>query len=210
MDLQVPPKMKIITTARGTYRFNANLYANGKVCLSLLGTWSGPGWEPSYSNLQQVLISIQAMILGIDEPIANEPSWERDRGTDRSFNYNRILNHGTMLYAMHDHLKAPPPGFEDLVKLHFWDRKQVAAEGGESGDGEREEERMHLLEKQIPMWEKEIMKVPERAKGGPYNRENRITEPVSTTVKKLKAELDKLKPPEEEEEEEEESDDDDF
>ena len=25
----------------GTVRFNPNLYQNGKVCLSLLGTWSG-------------------------------------------------------------------------------------------------------------------------------------------------------------------------
>ena len=26
-------------------RFNPNLYANGKVCVSLLGTWSGPQWS---------------------------------------------------------------------------------------------------------------------------------------------------------------------
>lgn len=33
-----PPKMHLKTTGRGTVRFNPNLYANGKVCLSLLGT----------------------------------------------------------------------------------------------------------------------------------------------------------------------------
>lgn len=26
----------------------------GKVCLSLLGTWSGPGWDPKTSTLLQV------------------------------------------------------------------------------------------------------------------------------------------------------------
>ena len=44
-------------------RFNPNLYNCGKVCLSLLGTWSGPGWDPKTSTLLQVLISIQSLIM---------------------------------------------------------------------------------------------------------------------------------------------------
>ena len=35
-------------------RFNPNLYNCGKVCLSLLGTWSGPGWVPGESTILQV------------------------------------------------------------------------------------------------------------------------------------------------------------
>ena len=42
-----PPKVNLMTTGAGKVRFNPNLYANGKVCLSLLGTWSGPGWKPN-------------------------------------------------------------------------------------------------------------------------------------------------------------------
>lgn len=38
---QSPPQVKIVTTLGGKYRLNPNLYAEGKVCLSLLGTWSG-------------------------------------------------------------------------------------------------------------------------------------------------------------------------
>lgn len=30
------------------------LVQDGKVCLSLLGTWSGPGWMPGKSTLLQV------------------------------------------------------------------------------------------------------------------------------------------------------------
>ena len=37
-----PPKV-LILTVDGRTRINPNLYANGKVCLSILGTWSGPG-----------------------------------------------------------------------------------------------------------------------------------------------------------------------
>ena len=40
-----PPQVKILNTGGGTVRFNPNLYANGKVCLSILGTWSGPSWR---------------------------------------------------------------------------------------------------------------------------------------------------------------------
>ena len=53
--------MKLLTTGGGTVRFNPNLYANGKVCLSILGTWSGPGWSPVQS-LASVLISIQSLM----------------------------------------------------------------------------------------------------------------------------------------------------
>jgi ubiquitin-protein ligase len=54
-----PPHVRLITTGGGQVRFNPNLYNCGKVCLSLLGTWSGPSWDPQVSTLLQVLISIQ-------------------------------------------------------------------------------------------------------------------------------------------------------
>jgi hypothetical protein len=36
-----PPVLEFKTTAGGTVSFNPNLYADGTVCLSLLGTWQG-------------------------------------------------------------------------------------------------------------------------------------------------------------------------
>ena len=36
-----PPNVNLMTTGNGNVRFNPNLYTNGKVCLLLLGTWSG-------------------------------------------------------------------------------------------------------------------------------------------------------------------------
>ena len=57
----VPPKCQFLTTGAGSVRFNPNLYADGKVCLSILGTWEGrpeEKWNPLYSCLQ-VLVSIQ-------------------------------------------------------------------------------------------------------------------------------------------------------
>jgi ubiquitin-protein ligase len=68
---QVNPSVIFLTTGGGTARFNPNLYADGKVCLSLLGTWSGPGWDPAISTLSQVLVSIQAQIMN-EAPYYNE------------------------------------------------------------------------------------------------------------------------------------------
>ena len=49
--------------------FSPNLHADGgKVCLSLLGTWEGPGWQEGVSNIYQVLSSILLMILAAENP----------------------------------------------------------------------------------------------------------------------------------------------
>ena len=68
-----PPRAKILTTGGGGVRFNPNLYANGKVCLSILGTWQGPGWSPA-QNLSSVLLSIQSLMS--ERPYTNEPGFE--------------------------------------------------------------------------------------------------------------------------------------
>lgn len=52
----IPPLMLLETTGGGRVRFNPNLYADGKVCLSLLGTWHGSEhekWNPTTSSLWQ-------------------------------------------------------------------------------------------------------------------------------------------------------------
>ena len=70
----LPPLMNLCTTGGGRVRFNPNLYNCGKVCLSLLGTWSGSAeenWQPRKSTLLQVLVSIQSMIL-VEAPYFNE------------------------------------------------------------------------------------------------------------------------------------------
>ena len=98
-----PPKMQLKTTGGGRVRFNPNLYANGKVCLSLLGTWAGPSWT-CQCTLLQVLVSIQSLILGVDEPLFNEPGYEKSKGTasmsHTSAEYNKSLRESTIRYAL--------------------------------------------------------------------------------------------------------------
>ncbi|KAK8312792.1 hypothetical protein V6Z12_D01G065600 [Gossypium hirsutum] len=113
----------------GGLRLNPNLYSCGKVCLSLLNTWSGnknEKWIPGMSTMLQVLVSIQALILNQD-PYFNEPGWAHHRGTPQgellSRQYNEdtfILSLKTMIYSM----RRPPKHFEDFVVGHFYRRAQ--------------------------------------------------------------------------------------
>lgn len=54
----IPPKVNLQTTGSSSVRFNPNLYKDGKVCLSLLGTWDGhksETWDPQISSIFQVI-----------------------------------------------------------------------------------------------------------------------------------------------------------
>ncbi|KAI6113724.1 hypothetical protein EV401DRAFT_2058688 [Pisolithus croceorrhizus] len=113
-----PPSVKYMTTNGGKYRFNPNLYADGKVCLSLLGTWSGPGWISGRSTLLQVLVSIQSMIL-CDEPYLNEPGWANAGGTSQSKAYSANVRRMVVKTAMLGYLKNPPEPFGDVIRTHY-------------------------------------------------------------------------------------------
>ncbi|KAJ7129714.1 hypothetical protein C8R44DRAFT_777474 [Mycena epipterygia] len=115
---QSPPSVKYMTTNGGKYRFNPNLYADGKVCLSLLGTWSGPGWVSGRSTLLQVLISIQSMIL-CEEPYLNEPGWASSGGTPQSRAYSANVRRMVVKTAMLGNLQNPPEPFADIIRTHF-------------------------------------------------------------------------------------------
>lgn len=68
----VSPRCKFIGTV-GT-RLHPNLYDGGKVCLSILGTWSGEPWTPMM-NLHTLAIQLQSL-LSTDEPLTCEPGFK--------------------------------------------------------------------------------------------------------------------------------------
>ena len=116
---QVPPRVNFLTTGNGECRLNPNLYDCGKVCLSLLGTWEGPGWCPQVSTFLQVLLSIQAMIFN-DHPLLNEPGFEYLINTPVENKYHNYLNSATLLYACNWQIAYPPESFELCIKAHFY------------------------------------------------------------------------------------------
>jgi ubiquitin-protein ligase len=100
------PKMNLMTTGAGSVRFNPNLYACGKVCLSLLGTWRGSAtenWDPKLSTILQVLVSVQAIIMS-EEVYFNEPGFENEAGTvegeKKNEGYSNIVRYANVKFAM--------------------------------------------------------------------------------------------------------------
>jgi ubiquitin-protein ligase len=101
-----PPRGQFLTTGGSKVRFNPNLYACGKICLSLLGTWNGPQWIPNQSTFLQVLISIQGLIL-VDDPYFNEPGFEtfRKKHQELAKQYNKDIRRQTLIWAIEDPLR---------------------------------------------------------------------------------------------------------
>ncbi|KAJ8363569.1 hypothetical protein SKAU_G00124000 [Synaphobranchus kaupii] len=117
----VPPLFRYLSQCSG--RLNPNLYDNGKVCVSLLGTWIGKGTErwTSKSSLLQVLISIQGLIL-VNEPYYNEAGFDSDRGLQEGYENSRCYNEMAlikMVQSMTQLLQQPVEVFQQEIREHF-------------------------------------------------------------------------------------------
>jgi len=126
-----PPHVWLKTTGNNTFRFNPNLYAEGKVCLSLLGTWSGSegeNWNKDASTLLQVLVSIQSLIF-VPDPYFNEPGYESTMHTEDGIRQNREysfdIREGCIRHAMLHNLRNPVHGFDQIIRDHFFLRKNA-------------------------------------------------------------------------------------
>ncbi|XP_058764510.1 probable ubiquitin-conjugating enzyme E2 23 [Vicia villosa] len=127
-DFHLPPEYPDVPPSAyyhsGGWRINPNLYEEGKVCLSLLNTWTGRGnevWDPKSSSILQVLVSLQGLVLN-SKPYFNEAGYDKQTGTaegeKNSLSYNEntfLLNCKTMMYL----IRKPPKDFEVLIKAHF-------------------------------------------------------------------------------------------
>lgn len=117
-----PPEMKLLTTGSGSIRFNPNLYNNGRVCLSLLGTWEGDStqtWNASRCSLLQLFTSVQTIILS-ERPYFNEPGTEGLEGTKQGLllnqGYTNIARYATVKYAITGQLTNPPDALCGIIR----------------------------------------------------------------------------------------------
>ncbi|XP_010272451.1 PREDICTED: probable ubiquitin-conjugating enzyme E2 24 isoform X2 [Nelumbo nucifera] len=124
-----PHEPPLVHYNSGGLRLNPNLYESGRICLSLLKTWTGTGtevWNPVNSTILQVLLSLQALVLN-EKPYFNEAGYDkhigRAEGEKNSVTYNEnafLLSCKSMLYV----LRNPPMHFEALVEEHFRSRSR--------------------------------------------------------------------------------------
>jgi ubiquitin-conjugating enzyme E2 Z len=89
----VSPKAQYMSPVNGL-RIHPNLYCDGKICLSILGTWSGPPWT-SLLNFETIGISIQSLLN--NNPIINEPGNENiSVSSIKSQSYNKVVKYTTL------------------------------------------------------------------------------------------------------------------
>jgi len=120
-----PPAFTYLTND-GRTRFNPNLYKNGKVCLSLLNTWSGEQWS-GIQSLSSILHCIQTAVLN-EEPLRNEPSYSGMSSHPDMPIYNRMVFQATIETAILAHLADPPPYMVPVMAgVHAWAMKARSA-----------------------------------------------------------------------------------
>jgi ubiquitin-protein ligase len=108
-----PPKVQFCTYD-GETRFHPNLYKEGKVCLSILGTWAGPSWAATM-NLTTVLVTIQSLLHV--NPIICEPSYSKMLVTDpRSVDYSDFVSYRVVRYTLAAYGGSVTGEFGDIFK----------------------------------------------------------------------------------------------
>ncbi|EGX46401.1 hypothetical protein AOL_s00109g159 [Orbilia oligospora ATCC 24927] len=116
-----PPTGYFHSWTNGIGRVNPNLYEDGKICLSLLGTWHGEkrseNWSSSGSSILQVLVSLMGLVL-VKEPYYNEAGFNVYLGAEEAtVNANLyserayILSRGFVKRV----LEKPVLGLEDIL-----------------------------------------------------------------------------------------------
>lgn len=91
-----PPKVTFMTND-GYTRFNPNLYKCGKVCVSILNTWSGEKWS-SCQTLNSVLLTLCSLLN--DSPLENEPGQTK---ASKSFvPYQKSIEFSNIQFAVYD------------------------------------------------------------------------------------------------------------
>ncbi|EOD50463.1 Ubiquitin-conjugating enzyme e2z [Neofusicoccum parvum] len=129
------PSVNCITTNSGRTRFNPNIYAQGKVCLSILGTWRGePGEEwSSAQGLESILISIQSLMS--PDPYENEPGFEdanSDYDKKLKLAYTAKIHHETIRVSVIERL-------EEYYKIAAPDKKTIVRYNAEDDLSSSEE-----------------------------------------------------------------------
>lgn len=112
-----PPKVMFLSTATGV-RIHPNLYTEGKVCLSIINTWEGDGWAPSY-KIRTMLMAIKTYVF-VPFPLHNEPGYEKESEEEGSTTeiYTRFVcyqNFRTCINNMLESLPKPLIPFRPIM-----------------------------------------------------------------------------------------------
>ncbi len=150
---QEPPIVHFHSHTNGKGRCNPNLYEDGKVCLSILGTWSGDkseSWCPAKSSLLQVFVSISGLVL-VRSPYHCEPAFAKLEGTREGKVNSRLYSEKAYVLSrsfVRTALEHPPIGLEKEINHLYFQKGRLKAvidhakrliDKGEAGGGVEDE-----------------------------------------------------------------------
>ncbi len=116
------PPTVVYKSNDGATRFNPNLYRSGKVCLSILNTWSGEQWS-ACQTLRSMLITLQ-MTLN-EMPLINEPGVDEKLHMSSILKYNKMIHFKTLEFTILHYLKnndkipIQNPEIIDAIKQYY-------------------------------------------------------------------------------------------
>ena len=117
-----PPQVTYIS--RNRVRIHPNLYVNGKVCLSILGTWNGPKWT-TVMDITTILLSIQSLL--DNNPLHHEPGQEKNVSNTNDL-YNQVIEYESIHTLLFKNLLDIPPGYEyfqPIMKKKFIENQKM-------------------------------------------------------------------------------------
>ncbi|GFF34965.1 hypothetical protein IFM58399_04051 [Aspergillus lentulus] len=140
-----PPASFFHSWTNGQGRVNPNLYEDGRICLSILGTWPTKNpeesWSPIKSTALQILVSIMGLVL-VKNPFYNEAGYDvlavDDKRRVESSQYTEKAFLTTRNFIKHA-LQHPVAGLEDVLTWNYL----------KSGQKDDASSRPHLLRRAI-------------------------------------------------------------
>lgn len=119
-----PPHAYFHSWTHGLGRVNPNLYEEGKICLSLLGTWPGKSPDENWSekaSLLQILVSLMGLVL-VKDPFFNEAGFDTFKGQGEYGTEARLYTEKAFVMArgfVKHALKNGVAGMEDVLAWNY-------------------------------------------------------------------------------------------
>jgi ubiquitin-protein ligase len=155
-----PPIVKFCCESK--VRIHPNMYVNGKVCLSILGTWTGPSWT-SIMDINCIAKSIQSLMT--KKAIQNEPGYLTEEGEPCIF-YDRIIAYENMktyiLGQVDNAVKNKLSSFNNVIINHFKKNNQNVT--NKIMEDESDNRKLHINVYQIYDYKDDYVKLLEHWK----------------------------------------------
>jgi ubiquitin-protein ligase len=108
-----PPKVKYMTND-GATRYNPNLYKCGKVCVSILNTWSGDKWS-ACQTINSILLTLCSLLN--NTPFLNEPG--QNSGSRDYIAYNKSIEYCNINFAICEMVNPTKNAVPEQFRLFY-------------------------------------------------------------------------------------------